>query len=155
MALCFVPVSPEQLTTWATEGVLTGRTPAHTVTPAMVEAFSLTDPAGEDAEYAALLVASVAGLLQHGARLVAVCEARPADSGRDADFGAVVVSDVPWPAVTALFADEPGAPAAAAAVAVSGLSLAEAWEHPAVTALLADSDLLWYGPGEWASLARG
>ncbi|MFZ0529091.1 MAG: hypothetical protein WAL91_00970, partial [Propionicimonas sp.] len=74
----------------------------------------------------------------------------------DADFGEVSVVEVPYPAVQSLFADETDAPGlATAARAVRGLDLAEAWDHPAVNALLENSDLLWHGPGEWSSLVAG
>lgn len=156
MALCFVPVSAAQLSAWAGAGVLTGETAAFAVTAEMTAAFGLDDPAGEEAEYTALAIASIAALLRHGRRLIAVADTEPALAVGEADFGTVLVSDVPWTRLTALFADEPEVPVvAAAARAVPGLSLAEAWDHPAVTTMLSQGDLLWYGPGEWSSLVRG
>ncbi len=150
MALVFVPVSADELRQWAESGSLDGPHGAFAVTPALTEAFDLDDP--EDAEYAALCVASVAGLVAEGVRIVAVAEADVRQTADD--FGGVVVTDLQFSAVTSLFGEDVDpTPAARAAAAVAGLSLAEAWEAPEVTSLLADTDLLWYGPGEWTSLA--
>ncbi len=149
MALVFVPVSAAELRQWAESGRLDGPHGAFAVTPALTQAFELSDP--EDAEYAALCVASVAGLVAEGVRIVAVAEAEVRPTADD--FGGVVVTDLSFSAVTSLFGEDvDAAPAARAAAAVAGLSLAEAWDAAEVTGLLADTDLLWYGPGEWASL---
>lgn len=155
MALLFVPVTSAELADWATSGVLAGPRPAHAVTAGLRAAFEPIDE--EEAEHIALLVASVASLAASGRRLVAVAEgaARAAADG-DPDFGEVVASGLPWTAVQSLFADEPharGLPEAAGAAA--GLPLAQAWEHPAVTALLGQADLLWHGAGEWRDLGTG
>lgn len=155
MSLLFVPVTTGQLTDWATAGVLPGRVRAHAVTPGFALAFDPDD--AEEAEHIALLVASIASLAATGRRLVAVAEgdSRP-DLAGDEDFGAVLVSDLPYRAVTSLFADEPDAPGLAeAAAAASGLDLARAWDEPAVIALLERADLLWHGAGEWADLGTG
>ncbi len=155
MALVFVPVDPDRLADWARGGGLPGPRPGHAVTPGLVAAFSPTDP--EEAERIALLVASVSCLARSGRRLVAVAEAecRPDPAG-DADFGEVLVADLPYRAVQSLFTDEPDAPGlAAAATAAAGGPLARAWEEPAVVALLATADLLWHGSGEWQQLATG
>jgi hypothetical protein len=155
MSLLFVPVTFAQLADWATSGVLPGRVRAHAVTPGLALAF---DPADADeAEHIVLLVASVASLAATGRRLVAVAEgdSRPDPAG-DEDFGEVLVTDLPYPAVQSLFADEPNAPGlAAAASAASGLDLARAWDEPAVVELLEQADLLWHGAGEWADLGTG
>ena len=155
MALLFVPLTPAELAGWATSGVLAGPRPAHAVTAGLRAAFEPADD--EEAEHIALLVASVAGLAASGHRLVAVAEADArADTDGDPDFGDVVASDLPWPAVQSLFADEPhpgGLPEAAGAAA--GLPLSRAWEQPAVTALLERADLLWHGAGEWRDLGTG
>ena len=147
--LVFLPLSGGQLHSWAAGGGLPGRHTGHAATPAMTEAFGVTDP--EDAEYTALSVASVAGLIAHGERVVAVLAIgyRPTDD----EFGAVELTDPAYDAVTALFGEDTNpAQAAAVAVTVQGLSLGDAWELDAVQALLTERDLLWYGPTEWASL---
>ena len=148
--LVFVPLAAQELSAWATGGTLPGPRPGFAVTPAMLAAFGLTE--GEDAEYTALCIAGIAGLLAHGARLVAVVETS-VTSGDD-EFGQVEVTGLPWTAVGSLFAEDAsdGASAAAAAEAVRGTDLARAWEAADVEALLAETDLLWYGPSEWVLL---
>jgi hypothetical protein len=155
MTLLFLPVTGAQMADWQAAGVLAGPLKAYAVTPGMTAAFEPADT--EEAEHLALLVASVAALAASGVRQVAVLEgdAEPI-IGVDVDFGAVVTGDLRFDAIASLFADETDAPGlAAAAAAASGLSLQAAWDHPAVTVLLEEGDLLWHGPGEWESLGRG
>jgi len=150
VGLVCLPLARAQLRAWAEDGTLAGRHQGYAVTPEMTRAFGLTDP--EDAEYTALCIASIAGLLAHGVRLVAVTEA-PLPASPD-EFGEVAIDDPRFGDVTSLFGEDPDpAPAHAAGAAISGLSLAQAWDTPAVEALLAGTDLLWYGPAEWALLA--
>jgi hypothetical protein len=67
-----------------------------------------------------------------------------------------VTGDLGFDAIQSLFADEPEAPGLAeAATAALGLGLQDAWNHPAVTVLLEEGDLLWHGAGEWQSLGKG
>ena len=153
MTLVFVPLSPAELVEWAGSGVLPGTRAAYEATPELMEAFGITD--AEEAEHVAMLAASVAALTCHGARLVAVAEAE-AGSGAEVDFGEVVVRDLAWTSVQSLFAEEPGTAVPAEAVAaVQGLALEVAWDHPLVTALLSDADLLWHSREEWATLGTG
>jgi hypothetical protein len=153
MSLVFVPVTPQLLAEWAGGAVLGPELPGIAATDGLCEAFGVTD--AEESERIALLVASVAGLAAHGQRLVAVVSAaaEPRADG-DPDFGEVSLPATGFDRVSAIFADEPQT-AALAAVAVAGLPLAQAWEHPAVTALLSDVDLLWHGAGEWEVLTAG
>jgi hypothetical protein len=150
MSLAFVPLTAAQLREWATTGRLAGPVDACAVTPGLQEAFAPAD--SDEAERTALLVASVLALGRTGRRLVAVAEAAVrARPGGDDDFGEVLVDPPGYAGVTSLFADEPGLDVGAAATA-SARPLAEAWERPQVQALLADADLLWYGPAEWPRL---
>ncbi len=155
MTLLFLPVTGPQLADWAAAGVLAGPLKAYAATPGLSAAFEPS--ADEEAEHLALLVASVAALAASGVRQVAVLEgaAEPITDG-DVDFGAVVTGDLRFEAIQSLFADEPEAPGLAeAATAAMGLALQDAWNHPAVTVLLEEGDLLWHGAGEWQSLGRG
>ena len=155
MTLLFVPVTGAELADWEAAGVLAGPRKAYAATPGLTTAFEASD--AEEAEHLALLVASVAALAASGVRQVAVLEgeAHPIPDG-DVDFGAVVTSDLRFAAIQSLFADEPEAPGLAeAAAAAMGLTLQEAWNHPAVTVLLEEGDLLWHGAGEWQSLGKG
>jgi hypothetical protein len=150
-ALVFVPLSAAELRAWAESGTLAGPHVAYAVTEAMAAAFGLDDAASEDAEYTALCIASIAGLMADGVRIVAVAEAGADPSGDD--FGTVRVTEVPYSLVASLFGEDADpAPAARAAASVAGFSLAAAWDAPEVVSLLADADLLWYGPAEWDRL---
>ncbi|MCW5952328.1 MAG: hypothetical protein KIT69_08730 [Propionibacteriaceae bacterium] len=149
--LVFLPLSGGQLRSWAASGTLPGSHTGYAVTPTMLEVFGVADP--EDAEYTALSVASVAGLLAHGERVVAVLgiSAAPGDD----EFGAVEVASPSYSRVTALFGEDTDpSQAHAAAISVQGMTLDQAWEAAAVQALLYERDLLWYGPAEWETLAR-
>lgn len=155
MTLLFLPVTGAQLADWQAAGVLAGPRKAYTATPGLGAAFEPSD--AEEAEHLALLVASVAALASSGVRQVAVLEgaAEPVTDG-EVDFGAVVTGDLRFDAIQSLFADEPDSPGLAeAATAAMGLTLQDAWNHPAVTVLLEEGDLLWHGAGEWQSLGKG
>ncbi len=155
MTLFFVPLSGDELSRWAGAGVLTGPVRGHAVTDGLRAAFGPDDD--EEAEHIALLVASVASLAAGGRRLVAVLEASTAPvSGGDPDFGEVQAGTLAWTSVQSLFADDADVPGLdASAVAARGLELAQAWDEPAVVALLEGADLLWHGAGEWKSLGNG
>ena len=158
--LVFLPLTPDELAAWAGGGRRPGPAPGYTVTPAMAAAFGFDDPAGEDASHTALCVASLAGLLRHGVRLVAVAElpwrAAEDDLPESAEFGAVSVGEADFAAVTALFGEGSDAAAVTAlATALDGVPLEQAWERDEVQALLADGALAWYGPAEWQQLLGG
>lgn len=155
MSLLFVPVTKDELGWWVAQGRLPAGEAAFTVTAGMEDAFGVAD--SEEAERIALLVASVAALIRGGRRLVAVAEAVPAPRpSADPDFGEVSTPELPYTVVSAIFADEAGQRLVApAATAVAGQTLAQAWDEPAVTALLSEADLLWHGPGEWESVLAG
>jgi hypothetical protein len=155
MTLLFVPVTGAELADWHAAGVLAGPRKAYAATQGLSAAFEASDV--EEAEHLALLAASVAALAASGVRQVAVLEgaAEPITDG-DVDFGAVVTGDLRFDGIQSLFADEPDAPGLAeAAAAAMGLTLQDAWNHPAVTLLLEEGDLLWHGAGEWQSLGKG
>jgi hypothetical protein len=155
MTLLFLPVTGAELADWQAAGVLAGPRKAYAATQGLSAAFEASD--AEEAEHLALLVASVAALAASGVRQVAVLEGEAAPiPDRDVDFGAVVTGDLRFDAIQSLFADEPDAPGLAdAAAAAMGLTLQDAWNHPAVTVLLEEGDLLWHGAGEWQSLGKG
>lgn len=155
MTLCFVPVTPGALRTWATGGTLAGTVAAFTATATMLEAFGF-DSSGEEAEYTSLCVASVACLVAGQPRLVAVVDTLCKPRTSDQDFGAVTVTDVGWGRVTAIFADDSAAEfVGPARTLVAGTGLAEAWDDPAVVKMLESDGLLWHGPSEWETLAAG
>lgn len=107
----------------------------------------------EEVEFVALGHAGVLalGLAPAGPRLVLAAEV--ADSQvdeRPGVDGEVVVSGLIWSQVLALFADEPTVAdlVARARSAAGTRPLAEALSDPAVTDLLAGTDLLWFAPDE-------
>lgn len=150
MTLVCIPLTADQLRSWASNGELPGPITGYADTSGLREAFAVTD--AEDAERIAVLVASIAALACCGRRLVAVVETEPVESGEAIEFGEVKLSDLAYGRVQALFADEPGLNLSVAAVAADGLGLEQAWDAPAVTELLSSADLLWHGPTEWQSL---
>ena len=151
--LVFVPLAPADLADWATSGKrdVTG----FAATPVFLETFDLSAHDIEDADLTLLEVAGIAGLLTHGDRLVAVCEA-PAAGAEPAEFGAVVAERVRWSAVESLFTDDEAGAARAASVAeaLAGVELDEAWDDDAVTDLLRGTELLWHGSSEWERLSH-
>lgn len=148
--LVFVPLAADELTAWATSGVLSpGR--AFAVTEAMRAAFGFATPDDEDAEHTALHIAGLASLLRTGTRLVAVAEA-PARPVADSEFGEVAVDSLTFAAVTALFAEDAHEQAAVLHQRLQGVALQAAWDDEAVADFLSDHELLWHGPGEWDTL---
>lgn len=142
--LVFVPIAPDEL------GIMTGD-PAvedrvsYTVTEELVAELGYDPSEGEDAEYAALVLASVASLSSYGQRVVMVAEVDPALvlPGEDLANGQIVLKSCPLTAITSWFADEPGTDVADAAAMAKGLSIDEAWDLPQVQDLLHSHDLLW------------
>lgn len=149
--LVFVPVASADLAAWASGEVLSDAD-AFAPTAAFLDAFGLSAPDEEDAERTLTYLAGLGALQRHGHRLVAVAEA-PLGAEGDDEWGRVRVS-LPFSHVSALFADDPDAAAQVASVraVVQDLSFDEAWSAPAHERLLADADLMWFGPEEWSQL---
>ena len=142
--LVFIPIAADELGVLLGDPAVEDR-PAYTVTPELLEELGYTEAESEDAEYAALVLASVAGLAAHGVRLVVVAEVDPAlvGPGEDPDNGQIVLTSCPASAIAAWFADEPGTDVADAAAISKGLTIDQAWDLPQVQALLQEHDLLW------------
>lgn len=148
--LVFIPIRNDELD--AITGVTTlTRRQAHTVTSELLEALEYTEAQTEDAEYAAMVIASVAALAAHGERLVLVAEvpASQVSPGTDAANGEVVVADVPPESITCWFSEAEGVDFADAAAAASGLDVDTAWDFPQVQELLHANDMLWNGVEEF------
>lgn len=112
----------------------------------------------EDADYAAQLYASIAGLARStdNRRLVLAADvpiATVSDHTEDADYGSVGVRGLAWADVSAVFVDENDA---AEAVSLARKSIDDqpdaglaTWaDLPAVIALTDNHELLWYTPDE-------
>lgn len=124
---------------------------AYAATRGFLDTFGLDSADDEDAERTLLYLAGLHALQEHGRRLVAVASVPVA--GGD-ELGRVTLTSLSFAQVSALFADEPEAAPQVAAVrdAVAGLELGDAWDAAAHQRLLEETDLLWYGPEEWAVL---
>ena len=146
-----VPVSVEQLS-GLREAPLAGPVTGFAVTPGLRDTFGLGDADEEEADRTALLLAGLSSLTSYGKRLAVVIDALAVDHGDP--LGEVTLRGVAWGEVSAIFADSPEAATAvsAAAEAVSGLDLDVAWDVEAVHVLMAEHDLLWFGPEELDTL---
>lgn len=142
--LVFLPIAASEMGVLSGEIAVADRV-AYTVTPRLLDELGYGENESEDAEYAALVLASVAALTAHGERLVVVAEVDPAlvGPGEDPDNGQIVLTSCPASAITAWFADEPGTDVADAAAISKGLTINQAWDLPQVQALLQEHDLLW------------
>lgn len=128
--------------------------PAHRVTPELLDELGFEPGQEEDAEYATLVLASVAALAAHGERLVLVAEVDSSliTPGDDAVNGECLVSRVPQSAMTCWFSDSDEVDPGDAAAAAKGLDIDVAWEMPEVQALLHGHDLLWNDVEEYRRL---
>ncbi len=153
--LVFVPVTAEEAQAIVDGATLAGPRPGFAATPELVDTFGLRPDEDEEAEHSAVLLASLAGLIATGRRLVVVAEGvgvSPAEDPAARANGGVVVGDLPSSRCTAWFGDETDEPTrsavAVAAALVEGLDLDPAWALPEVQSLLARHDLLWHGMAE-------
>ena len=147
MTVVLVPISHDTLA--ALRGTpLAGPVTGFAVTAALCDTFGLAVADDEEADRTALLLAGLASLLAHGARLVVVVDASVVDDGDP--LGEVTVPGISLRDVTAFFSDAPDAAgaASAAARAATGLGLDAAWDTAEAQLLMAEHDLLWYGPEE-------
>lgn len=151
MTVVLVPVSVEQLS-GLRAAPLTGPVAGFAVTPGLLDTFGLSDADEEEADRTALLLAGLSSLISYGKRLALVVDAVAVDDRHP--LGEVSLQGVAWGGVSAIFADSPEAATAvsAAAEAVSGLDLDVAWDVDAVHVLMAEHDLLWFGPEELDTL---
>ncbi len=142
--LVFVPVHRSELDAIQGLSQLRDR-PAHTVTPELLDDLGFEPNQMEDAEYATLVLASVAALASHGERLVLVAEIDTTliSPGEDLANGECVVTRVPQAAMTCWFSDADEVDPAPAAAAAKGLEIDLAWEMDEVQDLLHGHDLLW------------
>lgn len=151
--LVFVPIARTELDAIAGQTQLRDR-PAHRVTPELLEELGFESDQQEDAEYATLVLASVAALATHGERLVLVAEVDASfiSPGEDLVNGACVVSRVPQAAMTCWFGDSDDVDTGGAAAASRGLEIDIAWEMDEVQELLHGHDLLWNDVEEFRRL---
>lgn len=148
--LVFVAVSPGAARRFRDTGAQADGI-AYAATAALRESFGYGADADEEADYAAQVFASLAGLLAGWDRCVLVVAVRalPPSCGAS-DYGQVEPPVMQWTDVRAVFVDEPAALPAVRAYAegVGGRGIAELWADPAAAQFVADHDLLWFGPHE-------
>lgn len=115
---------------------------AFTVTTDLLDELGYTADMSEDAEYAAMVLASISGLIELGERVVIVAEVDAAlvEAGEDSANGECLLVRCPHEAMTAWFEDAPGVELP---TVPAGSSIDDAWELPEVQALLQEHDLLW------------
>ncbi len=148
--LVFVPTSKQRAVQALEDSSWPGPVEAHTVTDELMSALGYTDAQLEHAEYAALLLASVAGLTRFGRRFVVVADVdeKTIAAGRSAVDGEITLSQLDPRSMVAFFLDEDPQLSSAVADAVAGMQLDEAWEHPAVKRLVWSCDLMWHAAEE-------
>lgn len=149
--LVYVPLNPALARTLRTSGPI-GALNGCAATEEFVRGLG-PGVSQEEAEYAALTNAGVLGLVSDGGakRLVLAADVDSEHlATRGGAAGQVLVHDLRWPQVTALFADEAAAAdlVARAGAAVAGRSLADALASSEVGELLDEYDLLWFDPAE-------
>lgn len=146
----FIPIGAEELDAIEGGTDLSGRE-AHTVTPELLEELGYGPEDTEDAEYAAMVLASVAALSRYGRRTVLVADvpAEVVEAGPDAANGGCVVGVVPSSTITCWFSEAPDVDAAEAGAAARGLDIDLAWGLDPVQELLRH-DLLWNDVVEYA-----
>jgi hypothetical protein len=117
--------------------------------PELRQATDLGPGQDEEADWMAVLFASLDGLIRHGLRLVvtAAVDAEPVPSS---DSGQVTVERLSWSDLVAVYADDPAQLEALSGLApeLAGLDFDQAWLRPGLTDFLAQADLLWYDPSE-------
>lgn len=151
--LVFVPATPE---TWR-EVLTAPSVEAFAPTAELRAALGYDTDQDEDAEHAAMVLASVAGLARHGTRFVLACEVPEQDLTVDPDHadtpnGRVVTGPVAPTRVLSWFADEPEVDPSAAAGVSHGLSLDDAWDTPEVAEVVDQHALLWHAAEELTAL---
>ncbi|MCG6566420.1 hypothetical protein [Tessaracoccus sp. ZS01] len=142
--LVFIPIASDELGMLLGEPAVENRT-AYTVTPELLAELEYGDDESEAAEHAAMVLASVAGLAQHGERTIVVAEVDEAAvlPGEDTANGQVMLAQCPARAMIAWFSEEPGVDVADAAAISKGLTIDQAWGQPQVQELLENHELLW------------
>ncbi|QGN32159.1 hypothetical protein [Microlunatus sp. Gsoil 973] len=159
--MVFLPLGRDRAQAIRAAGRSEDELPAFAATPQMITAHGYRPNEREDADYAAQLYASVAGLGTSAdeTRLVVAADvpiARVRDNPSDADYGAIIVSGLDWSDVAAVFVDGPEAAAAVrtarkAIGSASDSGLAAILELPEIVVLTDDHELLWHNPDEnWA-----
>jgi hypothetical protein len=160
--MIFIPLSRQDAETARQDGARDGDLGAFAATAQLMAAHDYRSDEREDADYAAQLYASLAGLaaFEDDRRLVLAADvpiARVHDATDELDYGAIRVGGLTWSDVTAVFVDEPEAVEAVQSARKAIRDLATATSRPRleqilqlaeVTALTEAHELLWHTPDE-------
>ncbi len=120
------------------------RVTAFTVTEELQSILDVTDP--EETEHAAMVIGSVWGLTHTGRRLVLVAHVRPEQitGHEEVDNGGVTLTGLEPSQITAWFADDDDAYSRAAAAAVNGMTIDDAWNDVTIQTLIGEHELSWH-----------
>ncbi|GAB3929221.1 hypothetical protein GCM10011575_26320 [Microlunatus endophyticus] len=156
--MVFIPADHDHATALRAAGSSDEQFSAFAATGQMIKAHDYRPDEREDADYAAQLYASLAGLATSGddRRLVLAADvpiARVHDGATDGSYGAITVTGLDWSDVRAVFVDAPEAVEAVrkakqALPAAAGDGLDAVLGLGEVTALTDDHELLWHTPDE-------
>ena len=148
----FLPVTGGQASRLVAEGLLGGPLPGYSATADLCATFDLA-PGGEDAEFAAFQVASVAALLAGSSRLVLVARPRTAllNQAGEQGNGGVEIGALELHEVEAFFTDTEPSVCRSASRGAAGHTIDEAWELPEVQAVLAEPPLSGHDVSELAA----
>ena len=154
--LVFVPTTASRWRPQVAADVVEG----FAATTSLREALGYRSDQDEDAEHAAMVLASVAGLARHGVRFVLACEVdasavRVESTHDDAPNGRVVTGPIAQSRIVSWFTDEDGVDVDAAAHAAAGQTLDEAWDTDEGAALVAEHALLWHAAEELPGAEAG
>ncbi|SDR90940.1 DUF6912 family protein [Microlunatus soli] len=156
--MIFIPLDRDTATAVRSIGRTDERLIGYAATGQLINAHGYRTDEREDADYAAQLYASIAGIARSAddRRLVVAADvpiAGVSDHADDADYGSVGVRGLDWADVTAVFVDDNDAAEAVGLARKSIQAQPDAglagWvELPAVTALTDSHELLWHTPDE-------
>lgn len=156
--MVFIPLDHDRATAIRSAGRSDDQLVAYAATGQMITAHDYRPDEREDADYAAQLYASVAGLAisDDDRRLVAAADvpiARVRDGASDGGYGSIIVAGLDWSDVTAVFVDAPEASEAVlkarqAILATTDHGLDTVLELAEVVSLTDDHELLWHNPDE-------
>lgn len=150
-SVVFLPVTAGQAARLLGETVLAGPLRGFTATEQLCATFGLPS-AGEEADFAAFQVASVAALLTGEAPLVLVAAPTRLEVGDEDERGngAVEVDGLTLSAVGAFFTEGRAGESRSARRAAVGKGVDGAWDLPQVQTLLAEQPLVWHDVSELA-----
>ncbi len=114
---------------------------------ALLDAVDIDESGGEEAERAALMMASIYALTRYGERLVmtgTLPRTSLTESAEECHNGAVRLASVNLTGMESWFDDELPQLARQAASLTLGDSIDDAWNKPIVQKLMEESDLLWH-----------